>query len=235
MLARDFLNIALYDEMVPGTGENASAAASVRLRRWDGPIRMETVFGASVAADERIRDVAAIRAYAARLSTLTGVPIAVDDPRAGPANFHVVFLSEDDREAFEPRLRDMVPRIANSSVRAFMNLPATQLCLTIASAEGQSSAYSQVVVLIRSEHPDLLRSVCIHEELAQAMGLANDSRTARPSIFNDDQEFGLLTEHDELLLRILYDPRLRTGMTLPEAEPIVREIAAEILAPPPPA
>jgi hypothetical protein len=38
------------------------------------------------------------------------------------------------------------------------------------------------------------------------MGLANDSRQARPSIFNDDQEFALLTGHDELLLTILYDP-----------------------------
>jgi hypothetical protein len=228
MLARDFVAIALFDESVPSTGEPLTEAREARLRRWDQPIRIETVFGASVPEDQEIRDVASVRSYASRLSTLTGVPISVNDASAGPANFHVLFLSEDDREAFEPRLRDLIPNIAPSSVRAFMNLPKAELCLAIALAVGQSSSYDQVVVLIRAEHPELLRSNCIHEELAQAMGLANDSRQARPSIFNDDQEFALLTRHDELLLRILYDPRLRTGMTIEEATPIVQQIAGEL-------
>ena len=43
------------------------------------------------------------------------------------------------------------------------------------------------------------------------MGLPNDSPEARPSLFNDDLEFALLTEHDAILLRMLYDPRLRPG------------------------
>ena len=51
---------------------------------------------------------------------------------------------------------------------------------------------------------------------------------ARPSIFNDDDEFALLTRHDELLLEMLYDPRLRPGMTAAEAMPIVRVMAAEL-------
>ncbi|WP_372802367.1 DUF2927 domain-containing protein, partial [Paracoccus seriniphilus] len=46
---------------------------------------------------------------------------------------------------------------------------------------------------------------------------------------NDDEEFALLTRHDELLLQILYDPRLRPGMTAAEATPIVRSIATELL------
>lgn len=52
---------------------------------------------------------------------------------------------------------------------------------------------------------------------------------ARPSIFNDDEEFSLLTRHDELLLRILYDPRLRPGITEAEARPIVTTIATELM------
>ena len=47
-------------------------------------------------------------------------------------------------------------------------------------------------------------------------------------ITNDDQEFALLTEHDEYLLRILYDPRLKAGMTREEGMPIVLEIVEEI-------
>ena len=47
---------------------------------------------------------------------------------------------------------------------------------------------------------------------------------------NDDEEFAYLTRHDELLLKILYDSRLRPGMTEAEARPIVLQIARELLA-----
>ncbi|MFO1174145.1 MAG: DUF2927 domain-containing protein [Paracoccaceae bacterium] len=74
-----------------------------------------------------------------------------------------------------------------------------------------------------------MRRSCFHEELAQALGLVNDSPAARPSIFNDNQEFAYLTRQDELMLRLLYDRRLRPGMTLDEARPIVGQIAAELM------
>ena len=76
-------------------------------------------------------------------------------------------------------------------------------------------------MLIRAEHPPFTRLSCVHEEMAQAMGLPNDSPEARPSLFNDDLEFALLTEHDAILLRMLYDPRLRPGMTSAEARPLL--------------
>ncbi|MEO0831451.1 MAG: DUF2927 domain-containing protein, partial [Pseudomonadota bacterium] len=65
--------------------------------------------------------------------------------------------------------------------------------------------------------------------IAQGLGLANDSPVARPSIFNDDEEFALLTTHDEFLLRMLYDNRLKAGMTETEARPIAARIAAELV------
>lgn len=229
MLARNFINVALFDEYAARGGSLVAQQRESRLRRWDVPIRMTVEFGASVPSEQVARDRASITAYAARLSRLTGVPITQVEEGA---NFHVAVLSEDDRAGFEARLRDIVPGIADSSVRAFMNLPRSTLCLVIAFGTGEGSGYSQAVALIRAEHPELLRSACIHEELAQGMGLANDSPQARPSIFNDDEEFGLLTRHDELLLRILYDPRLRTGMTAAEATPIVQRIAAELVGGP---
>jgi hypothetical protein len=59
--------------------------------------------------------------------------------------------------------------------------------------KGNSGAYTRAVAVVRAEHPDLLRQSCIHEEIAQGLGLPNDSPAARPSIFNDDEEFALLT------------------------------------------
>ncbi|MEM0989749.1 MAG: DUF2927 domain-containing protein [Pseudomonadota bacterium] len=84
------------------------------------------------------------------------------------------------------------------------------------------------IVTMRSEIPDALLAACVEEELAQLLGLFNDADEVRPSIFNDDQEFALLTEHDGALLQILYDERLKTGMAPSEAMPIVRRIVSEL-------
>ncbi|MCP4818328.1 MAG: DUF2927 domain-containing protein, partial [Shimia sp.] len=62
---------------------------------------------------------------------------------------------------------------------------------------------------------------------AQGLGLPNDDPKARPSIFNDDDEFALLTTHDEMLLHMLYDQRLSAGMTVDEARPIIYILARE--------
>ncbi|WP_372520242.1 DUF2927 domain-containing protein [Limimaricola soesokkakensis] len=226
MLARNFIRIALFDEYVADGPDLRAEATMSRLRRWESPIRMDVQFGDTVPAKQRVRDRNAVAAYAARLSRLTGVPIS---QTAGEGNFSVLILNEDDRRGYEERLRRMVPGIAESSVRAFLNPPRSTLCLVIAFSGDGGNTYSRAVALIRGEHPDMLRLACIHEELAQGMGLANDSPQARPSIFNDDEEFGLLTRHDELLLKMLYDRRLKPGMSAVEAAPIAREIAAELL------
>ncbi|SEW25066.1 Protein of unknown function [Cognatiyoonia koreensis] len=226
ILARNFVRIALFDEYVTDGDALRPQATLSRLRRWDQPVRMSVEFGASVPEMQRARDASGISAYIARLSRVTGLSIRKVDENP---NFHVLILNEDDRLAYRDRIREIVPGIATSSLNAIINLPRDQLCIVVAFSEGGSSSYSKAIAVIRSEHPDLLRTSCIHEELAQGLGLANDSPQARPSIFNDDEEFGLLTTHDELLLKMLYDPRLRTGMQPAEAAPVARQIARELL------
>ena len=224
-LARNFVRIALFDEYVTDGDLLRARATASRLSRWDTPVRMAVEFGASVPNAQRNKDRAEVVKYAARLARATGHPISVTDTAP---NFHVMFWNEDDRRASEARLRELVPNIGPSSMRAILALPRDQLCIVVAFSEGGRATYSKAVAVIRGEHPDLLRKSCIHEELAQGLGLPNDSPAARPSIFNDDEEFGLLTTHDELLLRMLYDRRLRPGMEPNEAAPIVRQIATEL-------
>ena len=225
MLARNFVRIALFDEYVVEGDSLRARATESRLRRWEQPIRMSVEFGASVPASQQATDTADVTAYASRLSRLTGVPITMTDR---DPNYYVLFLDETDRRAAEDRLRQMVPGISPSSLRAILNLPRNQLCIAVAFSQPGQSEYVKAIAVIRAEHPPLLRKSCIHEELAQGMGLANDSRAARPSIFNDDEEFGLLTTQDELLLQMLYDRRLSSGMTPQEAAPIAATIATEL-------
>jgi hypothetical protein len=228
MLARNFVRIALFDEYVSDGDFLRPQATLSQLRRWDIPVRMSVEFGPSVPEEMRLRDRNTVSAFAARLSRASGHPIRMTDTNP---NFHVLLLSEDDRLGYADRLREIVPGIGASSLRAILDLPRDQLCIVIAFSEGGSASYSKAIAVVRAEHPDLLRTSCYHEELAQGLGLANDSPQARPSIFNDDEEFGLLTTHDELLLKMLYDPRMRTGMTPAEAAPVARLIARELLDP----
>ena len=224
MLAQNFEQIAFFDEY-SGGGLGASNGQAGRLKRWDGPVRFNVEFGSQLSAAQQTRYRANVANYAARLARSTNHPIGFSQ---SSGNFHVLFMGEDDRDLVQTRVRALVLRIDPAALRIFANLPRSIHCLVVAFSGNQGSyGYTTAVALIRSEHPDLMMRSCIHEELAQGLGLANDSPAARPSIFNDDDEFALLTTHDAHLLGMLYDPRLQTGMSLEAARPIIRQMAAE--------
>jgi hypothetical protein len=222
MLAENFVQIALYDEYTRGPRGPEQRQSSSTLRRWDAPVRIGLRFGASVPPDRRATDTARIGSYLGRLSRLTGHPISLSDTAP---NFFVYVVSEDERRTIGPTLNAALPGLSGSEIAGVTNMPISTYCLVYAVSDGKSGRYTRAFAVIRAEHPDLLRLSCIHEEIAQGLGLANDSPRARPSIFNDDEEFALLTVQDELMLRILYNPALRPGMTESEARPIIQSLA----------
>ena len=226
ILTRDFLAIALRDEYSREGGDLVARSQSAPLRRWQAPVAIQVEFGASADAATRSLYRGAIGQYAGRLAGATKHPVRLT---VSGGNFIVLVLSDDERRTIGPRLAGLVPGIPAQDIQIIQNLDDNNYCTAFAYAEGNAAAYSHAVALIRAELPPLLRDSCIHEELAQGMGLSNDSPDARPSIFNDDEEFALLTRHDELLLQILYDKRLSPGMSETEAAPIVRQIAGELL------
>ena len=222
-LARNFETIAFYDEYSrPGTARNAGG----ELSRWQSPVRVMTHFGPSVTTRQRSVDGPLIERYTKRLARVTDHPIT--QVTTG-ANFHVFVAGEDDKDYIQDRLRTLLPDLSANQLRFFVDVPRPIYCLVVAFSGDGTNDYAQAVALIRAEHPDLVRQACIHEEMAQGLGLANDSLSARPSIFNDDDEFALLTTHDELLLKMLYDPRLIPGQSAEEARPVVEEIARGLL------
>jgi hypothetical protein len=230
-LARNFETIAFFDEYSRGTANPLKRpGTSGQLSRWNGPVRISTEFGASVSQAQRQKDQNSITNYAARLARITGHPISSG---RGQGNFHVFVAGEDDSAFVQQRLKQLVPNISQAELDLFANLPRSYYCLVVAVSDARATQnYVRAVALIRAEHPDLVRLSCIHEEIAQGLGLPNDSPRARPSIFNDDDEFALLTTHDENLLKMLYDPRLEPGMTAQQARPIVQIISRDLLGQP---
>ena len=226
VLTQNFERVALFEEYSAVAGRLVAREAASFVHRWEDPVRLEVNFGASLEPAQEARDRDAIASYAGRLGRVTGHPVR---QVSADGNFHVFVVNEDERRALAPDLLRVMPDLDQATLDAVINLPRSSYCLVIARDQASDGIYDTAVTVIRAEHPDLLRLSCLHEELAQGMGLANDSPSARPSVFNDDEEFALLTRHDEFLLAILYDRRLQPGMNAAQAMPIVAEIARELL------
>lgn len=192
------------------------------LHRWSGPVRIEPIFGPSVDERQRSDDRATLGRLATRLERATRHPVGLVD-RGG--NFRVLVVSEEERRKIGPTLQRLMPEIRQREIDVIEKLDPANYCVVVASDPGDDGILTRAVAVIRAELPPRLRMSCFHEEIAQGLGLSNDSARARPSIFNDDDEFGRLTAMDEDMLRMLYDLRLKPGMDADAAEPVVQQIA----------
>jgi hypothetical protein len=226
-LSSAFMNIAFYNEFIAQGGSSIQRKTSAALQRWAGPLRVSVEFGRFLSPAQAERDRRATTTFLARISRLSGLSV---NETATAANVRVLFLNEDERRAALPDIEAFLGRIDPANLAALRDPAKSTYCLALTVDDNNDRIIEKALVIIRAETPDLLRLACIHEELAQMMGLTNDDPAARPSIFNDDEEFATLTRMDEYLLRILYDPRLRPGMTESEGKGVVETIAAGLLA-----
>lgn len=224
MLARNFMRLAFSSEYdLPGRADTLLNRPF--LNKWQDPVRLSLSFGASVPEDDRETITKATRKYADRLARITGHPISLIE--SGRGNFRIFIVDEDERLALESQLQQGGP-LSTAAARALISLNRDNYCHVQARAPQGTATLTKADVIIRQEIPPRMLGACLHEEIAQGLGIGDDSPQARPSIFNDDEEFGRLTTHDEMLLRILYDPRLTPGMGPDEAQPIVTQIATEL-------
>ncbi len=219
-----FVRVALREEYVLGRASVQQRETVAPLRRWEGPVRMGLSFGPSVPQAVQDADTRHVQAYAGQLARASRHPVSL----ARAPNFHILVLSEDERRASGARLRALVAGIDPLAVQIVTQMPLSVSCLVLAFSRSGDNVYTDAIAVIRAELPDLSRKACYHEELAQGLGLSNDSPRARPSLFNDAAEFAVLTDLDRDLLALLYDPRLRPGMTEAQALPLIRTIASEL-------
>lgn len=225
-LVENFEEIALRNEYRIASGRFVAGQSQTFLRRWESPVRVATINGASTPKGTARFNDNEVSDYTRRLANLTNLDMRISSTKE--ANFLVLFLNEDEQVEFANTLPTILRDISPAVVDAFRNSPRNIFCAAFAFTKpGQKGVYGNVLILVKSEHSDFMRKSCVHEEMAQAMGLTNDSPDARPSIFNDDEEFAYLTRHDEILLRMLYDPRLKVGMESYEVIPLLPAIARD--------
>ena len=215
-LHQNFLSIAMRAE----AADDVDFAGNIAVAKWVKPLRYQLV-GATP------EDVAKVTALVEQVHSLTGIDIAPAD--AQEPNITLSFVPFRERDYAVAKLNDqaeMGPSVGGMVTR--WRDAEREKCLGLISVDPSSGEIAKADILIKDELPPLIRNACIVEEIVQSLGLMNDDPRARPSIFNDSQEFLDLTSHDEYLLRVLYDPRVRPGMTLGVMRPLTQQIIREL-------
>jgi len=88
--------------------------------------------------------------------------------------------------------------------------------------------HSEVILVV--DVGDFTFLDCAYEEILQALGPINDDGSIPWTMFNDDVSLGFFGIYDQLLMNILYDPRVRPGMTRAEVQGLLPSILPDVRA-----
>ena len=182
------------------------------VRKWTAPLRI------AIYAKQPERDRAVVEPVLRRLHGLTGLDIQLVDRSAPAQNGYILILG---REQFYAYAESHLSPGKNPRTNTYLD------CFGIFAAD-RGGVINELTAVIPELAGDGTKRSCVIEEVTQALGLPNDSFTVRPSIFNDDDQYQDLTWQDELFLRVLYDARVRPGMTRAAFEPLARRIVDEL-------
>ena len=78
------------------------------LRRWDKPVRVAVMTGASTPPEDAARDRANVAAFTQRLAHLTGLDMALG--QGNDVNFLVLFMNSAERDGLRRPGRGALPR-----------------------------------------------------------------------------------------------------------------------------
>jgi len=83
-------------------------------------------------------------------------------------------------------------------------------------------------VILTVDNGDFVFLDCAYEELLQSLGPINDTSSVPWTMFNDNVSMGFFDVYDQYLLNLLYDPRVRAGMTVAEVKAVLPNVLADV-------
>jgi hypothetical protein len=186
-----------------------------RIRKFDGPVR---VFAAGNRADRKAqlaRVVADIGQHVKHLD------IAMTDS-AADANVTVQLVRD----------RDLTRTIAKSygSERAKeIKASLDPQCLSgFRKNEQFEITHSDVILTV--DTGDFVFLDCAYEELLQSLGPINDTSSVPWTMFNDKVSMGYFDVYDQYILNLLYDPHIRSGMTIEQVKAVLPDALVDVRA-----
>jgi hypothetical protein len=187
-----------------------------RIRKYEMPIRVH--------ADSR-----------ARPDRRKQVATVVDDIRSKVR--HLDIAMAEDRKAANVVVTLIRDRDIERTIREFYG--REQARKIVRSLEPQCLSGFRKDELFRIQHSDVIIVVdagefifmdCVYEELLQALGPINDDDDLPWTMFNDEVQMGFFDVYDQYLLNILYDPRIRAGMTKEQVKELLPQVLPDVRA-----
>jgi len=202
--------VRLFETVVFGS-ELDPKLASTAIAKWQSPVRL------AIRGKPSDRHLEFLGRHAATLSGLTDLSIEL--AKAGEAaNVTVVFV---------PRAQMGKIQIGGVDQGLIERLAAPGGCYFVSWQKPVGTLIGAVIVA-NTDRDMASINHCLLEELTQTLGFPNDTDLVRPSIFSDRDQLYDLSRADVMVVRALYDPRLKPGMPKAEALKIVPAIIREL-------
>jgi len=85
-------------------------------------------------------------------------------------------------------------------------------------------------VILTVDNGDFVFLDCAYEELLQSLGPINDTSSVPWTMFNDNVSMGFFDVYDQYILNVLYDPRIKAGMTVQEVKAVLPDVLTDVRA-----
>jgi Protein of unknown function (DUF2927) len=208
----DFTNDEIKDGFfkIAFNAELQLGAPVERIRKFDEPVR---IFVVSKTVPDRRPEISAI----------------VDDIRARVNHLDVAIVN--DRQAANFTVTLVAKRNLARTIRSLYGSDrAKQIQRSLSpqclSGIGKDERYRirRAEVILPVDAGEFMFYDCAYEEMLQALGAINDDRSVPWTMFNDEVQMGFFDVYDQYLLNILYDPRVRPGMTKEEVDGLLPDV-----------
>ena len=142
--------------------------------------------------------------------------------RRGDANVHVKLVR--DRDLY----RTIAADYGKERAREIKSSLDPQCLSGFRKNERFEIEHSDVILPVDSG--DFVFLDCAYEELLQSLGPINDTSSVPWTMFNDKVSMGFFDVYDQYILNLLYDPRVKAGMTVGEVNTVLSEVLPDVRA-----
>jgi hypothetical protein len=184
-----------------------------RIRKYETPVR---VFADGARADRKAQIARIVADIAARVQHLD---IAMTG-EADDANVQVKLVRDRDLH------RTIATFYGSERAREIRSNLDPQCLSGFRKNEKFEIEHSDVILTV--DTGDFVFFDCAYEELLQSLGPINDTASVPWTMFNDNVSMGYFGIYDQYLLNLLYDPRIRAGMTVQEVKAVLPEVLADV-------
>jgi hypothetical protein len=192
------------------------AGRTDRVRKYAAPVRVYVDNQSD--ADRRAELAAIVADIRARVRNLD-IEVVAD---RNLANVKVTLVRDRD-------LGKTIRRLYGRERAAQIQRSLNPQCLSGFRKDASFRIISSDVIIV-ADAGDFVFRDCAFEELLQALGPINDDASIPWTMFNDEVQMGFFDVYDQYLLNILYDPRVRPGMTADEVRAVLPEVLPAVRA-----